>query len=78
MAVPGAGYHLAELVAADLIKVRWSPCNRKAIREQPKRVVFCSVNTDVFDNKATRERIWRPSGRTNPPPVRSDGGNSTG
>src|SRR5687767_7684577 len=40
-----------------LIKVRGSPCNRKAIREQPERFVFCSVNTDVFDREHDPDQL---------------------
>jgi hypothetical protein len=80
-AVPGAGHHLAELVAADPDQGPGVAVQPEGIREQRKRFVFCSVDTDVFDSKApqaTRERIWRPSGRVDPPPVRTDEGNSTG
>ena len=63
-AVPSTGHDLAELVDAEPDQDSVVAWNRKAIREQPTRFVFCSVNTDVFDSKApraTRERIWRPS-----------------
>jgi hypothetical protein len=74
--VPGAGHHHGELIAADPDQRPGVAVQRKTTREQPRRFVFCSVKTDVFDSKApqaTRERIWRPE-RTNPPPVRTDRG----